>query len=166
MAGPGTWKLFTRAKRLMGTGGAAMTAGGVTLGVGVYKIALHKKSASANLLKTSNGGISTWASIGSEIVAQGGYAAAGRNIGPVTGKWTVDGTSTAKMKFTFTTSGIKFTANAANLSAIKYAVLRTSSGAGVGKAVCFCTLSSTTFSISSGNILQILPATGGIFSLK
>ena len=41
---------------------------------------LHRTSASANILKVSNGGISTFASVGSEISATGGYVANGRNI--------------------------------------------------------------------------------------
>ena len=160
----GTWKLFTRAKRNMGTGGNAMTAGGVTLGVGVFKMSLHRVSASANLLKISNGGISTFASVKGEISATGGYAAGGRNLLPATGKWTV-GASTKQMKFSYSTVGLVFTANAGNLTNIKYAVVRTSSGAVAGKVVCFCTLSTAAFTVTSGNTLTISPAATGVFTM-
>jgi hypothetical protein len=160
----GAWKIYTKAKRKIGTGGNAMTAGGVTLGVGVFKMSLHTAGASASILKVTNGGISTFASIGSEIVAQGGYIAGGRNIVPATGQWTV-GASAKQMKFTMTTAGLPFTASGAALSSIKYAAIRTSVSAAGGKVLCFCTLSTAAFSIASPNILTILPAATGIFTL-
>jgi hypothetical protein len=161
----GTWKLFTRAKRIMATGGNAMTAGGITLGVGVFKMSLHRVSASANLLKISNGGISTFASVTGEISGGvGGYVAGGRNLVPVTGKLTV-GASTKQMKFTYSTAGLVFTANGASLKNIKYAVVRTSSGAGAGKVLCFCTLSTAAFPVATGNTLTISPAATGVFTM-
>lgn len=161
----GTWKIYSKAKKIIGTGGNAMTANGITLGVGVFKMCLLKTSASAAIKSVAIGGISTWASISSfEIAAQGGYAAHGRNIGPATGTWTT-GASTKQLKFTYTTTGLVFTASGAALSAIKYAVIRTSSGANAGKLLCFCTLSTAAFSISSPNTLTILPAATGVFTL-
>jgi hypothetical protein len=155
----GAWKIYTRAKRYLGAG-----AGTVTLGAGVFKMCLHRTSASANILKVSNGGISTFASVGSEISATGGYVAGGRNIGPATGKWTV-GASTKQMKFTYTTAGLVFTANGANLTNIRYALLRNSTGAGAGKVLCFCTLSTAAFTITSPNTLTISPAATGVFTM-
>jgi hypothetical protein len=155
----GSWKIYTRAKRTLGAG-----SGTITLGAGVFKMSLHRTSASANILKVSNGGISTFGSVGSEISATGGYAAGGRNIGPATGKWTV-GASTKQMKFTYTTAGLVFTANGANLNNIRYALIRNSTGAGAGKAICFCTLSTAAFTITSPNTLTISPAATGVFTM-
>jgi hypothetical protein len=154
----GAWKVFTRAKRNMAT-----TATPIHLN-GVFRMCLCKKSASANLLKTTNTGASAWSEIVFEISARGGYVAGGRSVPAV--KWTVDATSSAKMKFSFTTAGIVFTASGSALNNIKYAVIRNSTGAGAGKVLCFCTLSTTAFTISSPNTLTILPAMGGVFSLK
>lgn len=153
----GAWKIYTQAKRLL-------CSGSITLGAGVFKMCLHRASASANILKISDGGISTWASVPGEISALGGYVAAGRNIGPATGHWTV-GASTKQMKFTMTTAGIIFTASGASLSNIKYAVIRNSTGGGAGKVLCYCTLSTAAFTITSPNTLTILPAATGIFTL-
>ena len=153
----GAWKLYTRAKRSIGTGV-------IVLGSGVFKMCLLRTSASANILKTSNGGISTWTSIGSEISATGGYAANGRNIGPATGNWTV-GASVHQMKFTYTTAGLVFTANGANLNNIRYAAIRNSTDAGAGKVICYCTLSTAAFTITSPNTLTISPAATGVFTL-
>ena len=153
----GTWKIYTQAKRLLG-------AGSITLGAGIFRMTLHSVGASANILKVSDGGISTYASIGSEINASGGYVTGGRTIGPATGKWTV-GASTKQMKFTYTTTGLVFTASGANLASIKYAALRNSTGAGAGKVLCFVTLSTSPFTITSGNTLTISPSASGVFTL-
>jgi hypothetical protein len=151
----GTWKIYAKAKKYIG-------AGTITLGAGVFKMCLHRASASAAILVLSTR--STWASIPGEISALGGYAAAGRNIGPATGKWTV-GASAKSYKFTYTTAGLIFTANGGNLNNVKYAVIRNSTGAGAGKVLCFCTLSTAAFTVTSGNTLTITPAATGVFTL-
>jgi hypothetical protein len=151
----GTWKIYAKAKKYIG-------AGTITLVAGVFKMCLHRASASAAILVLSTR--STWASIPGEISALGGYAAAGRNIGPATGKWTV-GASAKSYKFTYTTAGLIFTANGGNLNNVKYAVIRNSTGAGAGKVLCFCTLSTAAFTVTSGNTLTITPAATGVFTL-
>lgn len=154
----GTWKIYTQAKRLIGSGT-------ITLGAGIFRMVLFRASASANILKISDGGISTYASVGGEISATGGYVIGGRTIGPATGKWTV-GASTKQMKFTYTTAGLIFTASGASLSNIKYAAIRNSTGAGAGKVLCYCTLSTAAFTITSGNTLTITPNASGVFTLS
>lgn len=153
----GPWKVYTRAKRLL-------ASGSITLGAGVFRLSLHRTSASADILRVSNGGISTFASIGSEISATGGYVAGGRTLPPATGRWTV-GALTEQMKFTYTTAGIVFTASGAGLNNIKYAAIRNSTGAGAGKVLCFCTLSTAAFTITTGNTLTITPHGNGVFTL-
>lgn len=151
----GTWKVYAKAKKYLGNGT-------ITLGAGVFKMCLHRASASAAILTLSTR--STWASIPGEISATGGYVAGGRNILPATAQWTV-GASAKQYKFTYTTAGLVFTASGASLSNIKYAVIRNSTGAGAGRVLCFCTLSTASFTIQSPNTLTILPASTGVFTL-
>ena len=151
----GTWKIYAKAKKYIG-------AGTITLGAGVFKLCLHRASASAAILVLSTR--STWASIPGEISATGGYVAAGRNLLPATGQWTV-GASAKQYKFTYSTTGLIFTASGASLTNIKYAIIRNSTGAGAGKVLCFCTLSSSAFTITSPNTLTIFPAATGVFTL-
>jgi hypothetical protein len=148
----GTWKLYAKAKKYIG-------AGTITLGAGVFKMSLHRASASAAILVLSTR--STFASIPGEISARGGYAVGGRNLAPATAKWTV-GASAKVYKFTHSTIGIIFTASGSALNNIKYALIRNSTGAGAGKVLCFCTLSTAAFSISSPNTLTI---SGDFFTL-
>ena len=121
---------------------------------------LFRASASAAILVLSTR--STNGSIPGEISANGGYVTGGKQVPPATGKWTV-GASTRQMKFTYTTAGLVFTGGP--LNNIKYAAIRNSTGAGAGKLVCFCTLSSTAFTIANGNTLTISPAATGVFTL-
>ncbi len=157
----GTWKIYAAAKKALGTGGN-MTAGAITLGVGVFKMSLHRASASAAILVLSTR--SKFTSIPGEISARGGYVAGGRNLLPATGQW-VTGVSTKQIKFTYSTLGLVFTASGSALNNIKYALIRTSVAAGSGKVLCFCTLSTAAFTISSPNTLTVLPAATGVFTL-
>lgn len=151
----GVWKVYARAKRAIGTGA-------ITLNAGVFKMQLHRTSASATIAALSTRSLNT--SVAGEISATGGYVAGGRNIVPATGQWTT-GTSTRQMKFTYSSVGLIFTASGANLSNIKYALIRNSTGAGTGRVLCFCTLSTAAFTITTGNTLTIAPAATGVFTL-
>ena len=151
----GTWKIYAKAKKLIG-------AGTITLGAGVFKMSLHRTSASAAILVLSTR--STFASIPGEISATGGYVAGGRNLLPATAQWTV-GASAKQYKFTYSTVGLVFTASGASLTNIRYALIRNSTGAGAGKVLCFCTLSTAAFTITSPNTLTILPNSAGVFTL-
>lgn len=151
----GTWKIYAKAKKYIG-------AGTITLGAGVFKMQLHRTSASATILVLSTR--STNASIAGEISATGGYVTGGRNLVPATAKWTV-GTSAKQYKFTYTTAGLVFTANGGPLTGVRYALIRNSTGAGAGKVLCFCTLSTAAFPVTTGNTLTIAPAATGVFTL-
>ena len=151
----GTWKIYAKAKQSMGNGT-------ITLGAGVFKMSLHRASASAAILVLSTR--SKFTSIPGEISARGGYVAGGRNLVPATAQWVV-GASAKQYKFTYSTIGLVFTASGSALNNIKYALIRNSVAAGSGKILCFCTLSTASFTISSPNTLTILPAATGVFTL-
>lgn len=151
----GTWKIYAKAKQYIGNGT-------ITLGAGVFKMSLHRASASAAILVLSTR--SVFSSVPGEISAVGGYVAGGRNLVPATAQWVV-GASAKQYKYTYTTAGLVFTASGASLSNIKYALIRNSTGAGAGKVLCFCTLSTAAFTITSPNTLTILPAATGVFTL-
>lgn len=151
----GTWKIYANAKKRIGNGG-------ITLGAGVFKLQLHRASASAAILVLSTRVLST--SVPGEISATGGYVAAGRNLLPATGSWSV-GASAKQYKFYYSTVGLVFTASGASLSNIKYALIRNSVSATGGLALCFCTLSTAAFTITNGNTLTITPNASGVFTL-
>lgn len=149
------WAFFNSAKKRIGQSGAA----GIRLDAGVPKLSLRTDSA---LLSTSASARihSTLASIGGEIVAQGGYVAGGRALGNVA--WTTAG-DPASIKWD--ASDLVFTASGAALSNVKYAVIHFSTAAASGYPLCWSKLSTAQFSVTSGNTLTIQFATAGIFTL-
>lgn len=153
----GTWKIYSKAKKYIGNGT-------IDLGTTTMRMALLRNSATAKGIHTVSTR-STWASIKStEISARGGYAAHGRALGPAAGHWTA-GASAKQWKFSYTTAGLVFTASGSALNNIRFAVIMASVTATTGRLLCFCTLSSSNFTISSPNTLTILPAATGVFTL-
>ncbi len=146
------WQLYNKAKQSIGNGT-------ITLGAGVFKMLLARTASNASTFT-----LSTYASITNEISATGGYVTGGKNLVPATASWTV-GASAKSYKFTMSTVGLAFTASGASLTNIRFAILRNSTGAGAGKLLCFCQLSSSQFTVTSPNTLTILPAATGIFTL-
>jgi hypothetical protein len=151
------WKVFGLAKRSLGRGE-------FTLHTGVFRMALHTTAASAVLsqMRSIGSNITAWASIGNQISVRGGYQSSGRTI-PGT-KWST-GANNSTLKFYYTTTGIIFTASNSSLVNVRYAVIRNSTGAGVGKPLCYAALSTAQFTITSPNTLTILPAATGVFTL-
>lgn len=146
------WQLYNKAKQSIGNGT-------ITLGAGVFKMVLATSASNASTFT-----LSTYASVTNEISATGGYVTGGKDLVPATALWTV-GASAKQYKFTMSTVGLAFTASGASLTDIKYAILRNSTGAGAGKLLCFCQLSSSQFTVTSPNTLTVLPAATGIFTL-
>lgn len=154
----GTWKIYARAKKYLGNGT-------ITLGTGVFKMSLHRTSASASITVLSTR--DKFSSVVAEISALGGYAAGGRTIirGAASTQWTA-GASAKQIKFSYTSIGLVFTASGASLKNIRYALIHFSVGSTTsGKVLCYASLSSAQFSITSPNTLSILPAATGVFTL-
>jgi hypothetical protein len=147
------WKIYASAKTKLGD--AALN-----LGSGVFRMALFRNSASGTI--TSLSAISVYSSVAGEISATGGYAALGKSVPNF--DWTT-GASALQMKWTYTATGLVFTASGASLNNIRYALIFKSASAGGGPVLCYASLSSAAFTISSGNTLTILPAATGVFTL-
>ena len=146
------WQLYNKAKQYIGNGT-------ITLGAGVFKMVLANSASNASTFT-----LTAYSQLTGEISATGGYVSGGKNLVPATALWTV-GASAKQFKFTMSTVGLAFTASGASLTNIKYAILRNSTGAGAGKLLCFCQLSSSQFTVTSPNTLTVLPAATGIFTL-
>jgi hypothetical protein len=146
------WQLYNKAKQYIGNGT-------ITLGAGVFKMVLANTASNASTFT-----LTAYSQLTGEISATGGYTTGGKNLVPATAYWTV-GASAKQMKFTMSTVGLAFTASGASLTNIRYAILRNSTGAGAGRLLCFCQLSSSQFTVTSPNTLTVLPAATGIFTL-
>ena len=152
------WQLYNSAKKYIGNGT-------IRLGTGVFKMVLAQTASNASTFTLSAyGGGGALTSVTNEVAAAGGYAAGGKNLVPATSQWVV-GASAKQQKFTMSTVGLAFTASGANIVNVRYAIIRNSTGAGAGKLLCFCQLSSSQFTVTSPNTLTVLPAATGIFTL-
>ena len=145
------WTFYNRAKKKL-----AQTTGGIRLDSGIFKMSLHTSASDA-----SGATQSIFSEITGQIAVAGGYAAGGRTIAGVA--WTVAGDpGSAKWDAT----DLVFTASGANLSNIKFAVIHWSVGSTTsGPLLCWSRLSTTQFSVTSGNTLTVQFAAAGIFTL-
>jgi hypothetical protein len=143
------WTFYNQAKKKIGNNT-------IQLDAGIWKMELFTSASNA-----STRTLSIASSVTSEIAIQGGYAAGGRTISGVV--WTISG-DPASVKWDAT--DLVFTASGANLSNIKFAVIRNSVGSTTsGNLLCWSRLSSNQFSITTGNTLTVQFATSGIFTL-
>lgn len=142
------WAFYNKAKKKLGDGT-------IDLDAGIYKMVLCTSASNASVAT-----LDKYGSITGNIVAQGGYVSGGRIITGVT--WTSAG-DPSSVKWDAT--DLVFTASGANLSAIKYAVIRNSTSAANGHLMVWSKLSTAAFSVTSGNTLTIQFAAAGIFTL-
>jgi len=141
------WTIFDRAKHKIATSTMPLSGG-------VFRLSLHRTSASANLV----GDITIFTSVGDQC-SGGGYAAV--TLAGVA--WT-NGASAGQQKWDVTDPII--TASASTLSAVRYAVIRLSAGATTsGHLLCYAALSTAEFNVTTGNTLTIQMASTGVFTL-
>ena len=141
------WTFYTEAKKKIGNNT-------IQLDAGIWKMELFTSASNASTTSLSIG-----SQVTNEIAAQGGYVAGGRTIAGIV--WTISGDAVK-----WDATDLVFTASGANLSIIKYAVIRNSVGAATsGHLLVWSRLSSSEFSVTSGNTLTIQFATAGIFTL-
>lgn len=143
------WVIFDRAKHYIGDGT-------IDLSGGEFRISLHMTAASANLIAD----VTIKSSIASES-SGGGYVAGGQSLSSPL--WT-DGASAGEQKFDATDP--IFTASASNLVNVRYAVIATSVTATSGILLCYAALSTSQFTVSSGNTLTVQMNSNGIFTLS
>lgn len=143
------WTFYNEAKKKIGDGTIALDAG-------IWKMQLHTSASNA-----STATLSIASEVNNEIAVAGGYAAGGRTLANVV--WTVAGDPSSVK---WDADDLVFTASGANLSNVKFAVIRNSVGAATsGNLLCWSRLSTSQFSVTSGNTLTIQFASAGIFTL-
>lgn len=136
------WKVYNEAKKYLITGDLDLNAGAVMIG-------LFKPSSNASTFTLSTGAEVT-------VPASGGLAAQKKTLSSVT----VTAGASAKV-IRFDAADVVFTASGAAFSVL-YAVIYVSGG----KALAWSKLSSSGFSVTSGNTLTIAFNASGIFELS
>ena len=135
-----------------------MADGTIDLDNDSFKLALFTSASNAS---ASAAAITVISSVTNEISATGGYVAGGKALVNVT--WNT-GASAGVMRWD--ADDVVFTASGANLNNIKYAVIyRDGASATIDKLVCYSRLTTSQFTVSSGNTLTITFNANGIFEL-
>lgn len=151
MAGPAAWSFYNRAKHAISG----------TINLGSTAVVLHLVTSASNFATKT---ISTYGSLTSEVASGNGYKHSGKSLGTMV--WTT-GASAAQQKFS--SAAVVQTATGGSISNVKAAVLiattGTSTKATANKLLCYASLTSAQFSISSSNTLTITPNASGIFTL-
>lgn len=149
------WAFFNSAKKRLG-----QNTSGIRLDAGIPKLSLHTSAARLNTSASART-LSILGSVSGQIATAGGYAAGGRTLANVS--WSSYGDPAS---IRWDACDLVFTASGANLSNIKFAVIHFSSSAVTsGPLLCWSRLSTSMFSVTSGNTLTIQFAAAGIFTL-
>lgn len=144
----GAWTVYNKSKKKIGNGT-------ISLAATVFRMTLH-----TSLMRTALT-LSTFASLSGEVSEANGYSSSGKAL---TGEvWTV-GASAGQYKYDADDSF--WSANGGTISDIKYAVIWLSGASAGGRhLLCRSLLSSSPFSLSTGNRLTIQNNPSGVLTL-
>ncbi|HET7377391.1 MAG TPA: hypothetical protein VFK30_11830 [Anaerolineae bacterium] len=106
--------------------------------------------------------LSTKGSVTSEVLEANGYSSSGKPLTAVT--WAA-GASAREMRWN--AAAIQWLASNGDIADVKYAVIwMLGATAGDRKLVCYTQLSTSQFTVTSGNSLTVTPSANGIFELN
>lgn len=144
----GAWAVYNEAKRYIGN---------ATLNLSTAKrITLHTSASNANTAT-----LSIYSELDNEVTEANGYSSSGKALGTVA--WTV-GASAGQYKFD--ADDVVWTGTGGTIPNIKFAVISNVSGGASGKLLCRSQLTSSQFTLSSGNTLTLQMNASGILTLS
>lgn len=140
------WTFYNAAKK-------HLMDGAIDLDSHSFRMSLYTSASNAGSLL-----LSTRASITNEVTEGFGYSSSGKPLAGVT--W---GVGASASEFRFDATATQWAAAGGNIPNVKYAVIWDVTG---DKLVCQSQLSTSQFTITSGNTLTITPSANGIFELN
>jgi hypothetical protein len=145
----GQWTFYNMFREYMADGTLDLDTTG-------WRIALFTSASNANTAT-----LSIYNQINNEVASVTGYSTSGKTLSGVT--W-ITGASAGVRRWDATAT--VWTATASPIANVRHAVIYKSAGTSAGrKLVCYSTLSTAQFTISTGNTLTITPSATGIFEL-
>ena len=144
----GAWTVYNEAKKYIGNGTLKLDT--------AKRITLHTSASNANTAT-----LSIYSELTSEVTSGNGYSSSGKALSNIA--WTV-GASAGSYKFD--ADDVVWTGTGGSIANIKIAVISNTSGGASGKLLCRSVLSSSQFTLSSGNTMTIQMASGGILTLS
>lgn len=146
----GAWTFYNKAKKYIGSAD-------IDLNGSTFRMTLHTSASNA-----ATATLTTKGSVDNEVTEANGYSSSGKALSGVT--WTVGASAS---EYRFSASALIWTATGGNIANIKYAVIWiTGASAGARKLLCKSTLSTSQFTLTTGNTLTITPSANGIFELN
>lgn len=142
----GPWQIYNEAKKYL-------MDGTLDINTNAWRIALYTSASNAATLT-----LSAKSELTNEVTSGAGYSSSGKALASVV--WSSPPGSAAKMRFT--AAAVYWSANAAPINSVKYAVIFDPVS---GKLLCVSALSTAQFNITAGNRLTVTPAAQGIFEL-
>jgi len=141
------WEVYNEAKKYIGNGTLKLDT--------AKRITLHTSASNAST-KT----LSIYSELTNEVSDATGYSSSGKALGTVA--WTV-GASAGSYKFD--ADDVVWTATGGSIASIKFAVISNTSGGASGKLLCKSKLTTSQFTLSSGNTLTLAMNASGILTL-
>jgi hypothetical protein len=144
----GAWTFYNIAKK-------KLMDGTFDLDTNSFRMSLYTSASNAAVAT-----LSTRTSVNNEVTEAFGYSSSGKPLASVT--WAVGASAT---EWRWNCAAIVWTASGGSIANVKYAVIWQSSGV-ADKLLCYSQLSTSQFTITSGNTLTITPSANGIFELN
>jgi hypothetical protein len=141
------WEVYNEAKKFIGAGTLILST--------AKRISLHTSASNAST-KT----LSIYSELTNEVGSGNGYSSSGKSLATVA--WT-QGASAGQYKFD--ADDVVWTATGGSIANIKFAVISNVSGGASGKLLCKSRLTSSQFTLSSGNTLTLQMNASGILTL-
>lgn len=130
--------------------------GNATLNLSTAKrITLHTSASNANTAT-----LSIYSELTSEVTEANGYSSSGKSLASIT--WTV-GASAGQ--YAFDAADVVWTGTGGAIANIKFAVISNVSAGASGKLLCRSQLTTSQFTLSSGNTLSLVFNSAGILTL-
>lgn len=144
----GAWTFYNEFKKYLGSASVNLS--------GQFRIQLHTSASNA-----ATATLSIISEVTNEVSEANGYSSSGKAL---TETWA---TGASASEFRFDATAVIWTATGGNISNIKFAVVWASgASAGARKLVCYSQLSTSQFTVTTGNTLTITPSANGIFELN
>jgi len=147
----GAWTFYHLAKK-------HLMDGSIDLDTDTFRMGLY--TSASNALSAAN--LSVVGSVTGEVTEGFGYSSSGKALTGVT--W---GTGASASEMRFDSTAVVWSASGGNIANVKYAVIsKVGASAGARKLLCYSQLSSSQFTVTSGNTLTVTPSANGIFELN
>jgi hypothetical protein len=146
----GAWTVYNLAKKKIGNGT-------ISLAATTFRISLFTSASSG----AGNSARGVFNSLDDEIADGNGYSTSGKTMTGET--WTV---GTSNSQYRFDTDDVVWTASGGNITGIRYAVIWVSAAASANRhLLCYSQLTSSAFTLSTGNTLTLQMNASGVLTL-